>query len=44
MKPGVLKMELEILQVLKGKNYNLALDSIYESSSKVYVVTELCEG
>ncbi|KAL3763467.1 hypothetical protein ACHAW5_002719 [Stephanodiscus triporus] len=44
MKPGVLKMELDILQVLQGKNYNLALDSIYESSSKVYVVTELCEG
>ncbi len=44
MKPAVLRMELDILQVLSGKNFNLALDSIYESSSKVYMVTELCEG
>ena len=44
MKPEVLKMEIEILKVLNGEKYNLVLDSVYESGSKVYVVTEMCAG
>lgn len=44
MKPGVLAMEIDILRELDGKKYNLVLDSVYESSSKVYVVTEICSG
>lgn len=44
MDPKVLKMELDILKKLNGEKFNLALDSIYESSSKVYVVTEICAG
>ncbi|KAL7534491.1 hypothetical protein ACHAXR_007223 [Thalassiosira sp. AJA248-18] len=44
MKPEVLTMEIDILRVLGGKHFNLTLDSVYESSSKVYVVTEVCAG
>ena len=44
MKPEVLKMEIEILKALNGERYNLVLDSVYESGSKVYVVTEMCAG
>ena len=44
MKPEVLKLEIDILRVLGGKKYNLVLESVYESSSKVYVVTEMCAG
>jgi serine/threonine protein kinase len=44
MPADTLKMELDILKVLNGEKNNLALDSIYESSSKVYVVTEICSG
>jgi len=40
----VLRMEIDILKTLNGEKYNLKLDSIFESSSKVYVVTELCSG
>mmetsp|Transcript_30124 Transcript_30124/g.54594 ORF Transcript_30124/g.54594 Transcript_30124/m.54594 type:complete len:469 (+) Transcript_30124:101-1507(+) len=44
MKPEDLKMEIDILQALDGKEFNLALDSVYESSSKIYLVTEVCNG
>ena len=44
MPADTLRMELDILKTLNGEEYNLALDSIYESSSKVYVVTEICSG
>lgn len=44
MKPEVLKMELDILRELNGQKFNLALEAIYESSSKVYMITEMCSG
>jgi len=44
MKPEVLMMEIDILRALNGKAFNLALDSVYESSSKVYIITEVCAG
>lgn len=44
MKPEVLTVEIDILRKLGGQKYNLVLDSVYESSSKVYVVTEVCAG
>ncbi len=44
MKPEILKMEINILRALGGKNFNLFLDSVYESSSKLYLVTEICTG
>mmetsp|Transcript_337 Transcript_337/g.657 ORF Transcript_337/g.657 Transcript_337/m.657 type:complete len:474 (-) Transcript_337:470-1891(-) len=44
MKPEALKMEIDILRVLGGKKFNLGLDSVYESSSKLYIVTEICTG
>lgn len=44
MKPEELKMEIDILKILDGKKFNLSLDSVYESSSKLYLVTELCTG
>mmetsp|Transcript_4014 Transcript_4014/g.7669 ORF Transcript_4014/g.7669 Transcript_4014/m.7669 type:complete len:474 (+) Transcript_4014:208-1629(+) len=44
MKPEALKMEIDILRVLVGKKFNLGLDSVYESSSKLYIVTEICTG
>ena len=44
MKPEHLKMEIDILQALDGKEFNLVLDSVYESSSKIYLVTEVCNG
>eukprot|EP00571_Detonula_confervacea_P016967 CAMPEP_0172302390 /NCGR_PEP_ID=MMETSP1058-20130122/4086_1 /TAXON_ID=83371 /ORGANISM="Detonula confervacea, Strain CCMP 353" /LENGTH=474 /DNA_ID=CAMNT_0013012833 /DNA_START=120 /DNA_END=1544 /DNA_ORIENTATION=- len=44
MKPEVLKAEVNTLKELGGKKFNLFLDSVYESSSKVYVVTEMCAG
>ena len=44
MKPEVLKVEIDILRKLGGQKYNLVLDSVYESNSKVYVVTEMCAG
>lgn len=37
-------MEIDILKVLNGQSYNLLLESVYESPSKVYVVTEICSG
>ena len=44
MDAAELKMEIDILKVLNGQAYNLLLESIYESPSKVYVVTEICSG
>ena len=44
MKPEILQMEINILRELDGKNFNLSMDSVYESSSKVYLVTEVCAG
>eukprot|EP00584_Thalassiosira_punctigera_P001753 CAMPEP_0172540402 /NCGR_PEP_ID=MMETSP1067-20121228/11429_1 /TAXON_ID=265564 ORGANISM="Thalassiosira punctigera, Strain Tpunct2005C2" /NCGR_SAMPLE_ID=MMETSP1067 /ASSEMBLY_ACC=CAM_ASM_000444 /LENGTH=478 /DNA_ID=CAMNT_0013326261 /DNA_START=113 /DNA_END=1549 /DNA_ORIENTATION=+ len=44
MKPEELRMEIDILRALGGKAYNLRLDSVYESSSKLYLVTEICAG
>ncbi|KAL7548484.1 hypothetical protein ACHAWF_011766 [Thalassiosira exigua] len=44
MKPETLKMEIHILRKLNGKYFNLVLDSTYESSSKVYIVSEICSG
>jgi len=44
MKPDTLKLEIDILRALDGKAFNLVLDSIYESSSKIYLVTEICAG
>mmetsp|Transcript_50578 Transcript_50578/g.107744 ORF Transcript_50578/g.107744 Transcript_50578/m.107744 type:complete len:482 (+) Transcript_50578:129-1574(+) len=44
MKPEELKMEIDILQALGGKKFNLYLDAVYESSSKMYLVTEMCDG
>lgn len=44
MNPDELKMEIDILKLLKGQSYNLLLESVYESPSKVYVVTEICSG
>lgn len=44
MKPEHLKMEIDILKALGGKKFNLVLDSVYESSSKLYLVTEICAG
>jgi len=44
MNPETLMVEIDILRKLGGKRYNLLLDSVYESSSKVYVVTEMCAG
>lgn len=44
MNPTELKMEIDILKVLNGQAYNLLLESVYESPSKVYVVTEICSG
>ena len=44
MKSEVLKMEIDILRALGGQRFNLVLDSVYESSSKVYVITEVCAG
>lgn len=44
MKPEVLKMEIDILRALGGERYNLGLDSVFESNSKVFVVTEVCSG
>jgi calcium-dependent protein kinase len=44
MNPATLKMEIDILRVLNGQQYNLLLESVYESPSKVYVVTEVCAG
>lgn len=44
MNPTELKMEIDILKILNGQSYNLLLESIYESPSKVYVVTEICSG
>mmetsp|Transcript_5212 Transcript_5212/g.11171 ORF Transcript_5212/g.11171 Transcript_5212/m.11171 type:complete len:471 (-) Transcript_5212:116-1528(-) len=44
MKPEHLKMEIDILKALNGSKCNLSLDSVYESSSKIYVVTECCSG
>ena len=44
MNPTELKMEIDILKVLNGEAYNLLLESVYESPSKVYVITEICSG
>ena len=44
MKPEILAMEIDILRKLEGKQYNMVLDSVYESSSKVYLVSEMCAG
>jgi len=44
MKPDDLKMEIDILKTLNGVKCNLSLDSVFESSSKIYVVTEICSG
>jgi len=44
MNPDELKMEIDILKVLNGQAYNLLLESVYESPSKVYVITEICSG
>lgn len=44
MKPEDLSMEIDILRALNGEVFNLKLDSVYESLSKIYVVTEICTG
>jgi serine/threonine protein kinase len=44
MNANELKMEIDILRILNGQSYNLLLESVYESPSKVYVITELCTG
>ena len=44
MKPDKLMLEIDVLRALGGREFNLVLDSIYESSSKIYLVTEVCEG
>lgn len=44
MKPDDLKMEIDILKTLNGVKCNLSLDSVFESNSKIYVVTEICSG
>ena len=44
MKAEALTREISILRTLGGRSFNLKLDSTYESPSKIYAVTELCEG
>ena len=44
MAPDTLKMEINILRTLGGQKFNLFLDSVYESASKIYLVTEACAG
>lgn len=35
---------MDCLQILAGKQFNLKLEAVYESSKAVFIVTELCTG
>lgn len=39
-----LSREVDILRVLEGKKNVITLCGVYESSSKIFIVTELCAG
>lgn len=44
LKPEALRREVEILRRLNGKQYNLKLFHVYESSNLIRIVTEMCSG
>ena len=44
LKPEVLQGEVQMLRTLAGKNYCLQLLAVYESTKRLYVITECCMG
>jgi len=44
LKAHVLQSECRILRTLAGKCFNMKLVAVYETSSVIYMVTELCAG
>jgi serine/threonine protein kinase len=44
LKPEVLRGEVEMLRALNGNNYCLKLCAVYESTKRLYVITECCTG
>jgi serine/threonine protein kinase len=44
LKPEVLRGEIEMLRTLAGNHYCLKLHAVYESTKRLYVITECCTG